>query len=47
MNAKPYLKEMTWLGDYRKDFVLIDTKTNQTSLILAGRLWRSDILYFN
>ena len=36
MNAKPYLKEMTWLGDYRKDFVLIDTKTNQTSLILAG-----------
>jgi dipeptidyl aminopeptidase/acylaminoacyl peptidase len=36
INAMPYQKEITWLGESRKDFLLLDTKTNESTLILTG-----------
>lgn len=36
LRSQPYQKEITWLGESRKDFILLDTKTNQSTLILTG-----------
>jgi dienelactone hydrolase len=36
LKSSPYQKEVTWLAESRKDFYLIDTKTNQSTLILTG-----------
>lgn len=36
LRNKPYQKEITWIGESRKDFVLFDTKDNSSKLILVG-----------
>lgn len=36
LRSKPYQKEITWLGESRKDFVLFDTKDHTSKLILTG-----------
>ncbi|MBK8348128.1 MAG: S9 family peptidase [Saprospiraceae bacterium] len=33
---KPYQKEVTWLGESRKDLTLLDTETTQATLLVSG-----------